>query len=114
MMPRPRLSIRRLMLIVAVVAAMLGGLIEYGRLTRVAAAYRAKAEDHAGLEKTLRMIIGQTGPNSPIDISPGEGLRSRRFTAKVVAEFQAGLARKYERAARYPWLSVEPDPAVPE
>ncbi len=24
------------------------------------------------------------------------------------------LARKYERAARYPWLPVEPDPPEPQ
>jgi hypothetical protein len=30
------------------------------------------------------------------------------------ADHHASLARKYERAARYPWLSVEPDPPDPE
>jgi hypothetical protein len=60
------------MAIVAVVAATLGGFVEHRRLTRIAAEYRAKAEDHAVVEKTLRMIVEQTGPNSPIDISPGE------------------------------------------
>lgn len=30
------------------------------------------------------------------------------------AEYHAGLRRKYERAARYPWLRVEPDPPAPE
>jgi hypothetical protein len=30
------------------------------------------------------------------------------------ADHHASLARKYERAARYPWLPVEPDPPEPE
>jgi hypothetical protein len=30
------------------------------------------------------------------------------------AHHHASLARKYERAARYPWLPVEPDPPEPE
>ena len=30
------------------------------------------------------------------------------------ADHHASLARKYERAARYPWLLVEPDPPEPE
>jgi hypothetical protein len=30
------------------------------------------------------------------------------------AEHHASLARKYERAARYPWLPVERDPPEPE
>ena len=113
-LPRLRFSVRLLMAIVAVVAATLGGFVEYRRLTRIAAEYRAKAEDHAGVEKTLRMIVEQTGPNSPVDISPGPGLRSRRFTAKAVADFEATLSRKYEKAARYPWLSVPPDPLMPD
>jgi hypothetical protein len=113
-LPRLRFSVRLLMAIVAVLAATLGGFVEYHRLKRIAAEYRAKAEDHAGVEKTLRAIIEQTGPNSPVDISPGPGLRSRRFTAKTVADFEAALSRKYERAARYPWLSVEPDPVMAE
>jgi hypothetical protein len=30
------------------------------------------------------------------------------------ADHHASLAGKYERAARYPWLLVEPDPPEPE
>jgi hypothetical protein len=29
------------------------------------------------------------------------------------ADYYAALARKHERAARYPWLPVEPDPPMP-
>ena len=111
---RLRISVRLLMAIVAVVAATLGGFVEYRRLNRIAAEYRAKAEEHAGVERTLRTVVEQTGPKSPVDISPGPGLRSRRFTAKAVADLEARLVRKYERAARYPWLSVAPDPAMPD
>jgi hypothetical protein len=31
-----------------------------------------------------------------------------------VAKYHYDLARKYEYAARYPWLSVEPDPPEPK
>jgi hypothetical protein len=30
------------------------------------------------------------------------------------ADHHASLARKYEEAARYPWLPVEPDPPEPD
>ena len=30
------------------------------------------------------------------------------------AAYHASLKRKYERAARYPWLPVEPDPPPPK
>jgi hypothetical protein len=29
-------------------------------------------------------------------------------------EWHDSMARKYEHAARYPWLPVEPDPPAPE
>jgi hypothetical protein len=29
------------------------------------------------------------------------------------AAYHAALGRKYERAARYPWLAIEPDPPIP-
>lgn len=30
------------------------------------------------------------------------------------SDYYAALQAKYERAARYPWLPVEPDPPMPE
>jgi hypothetical protein len=30
------------------------------------------------------------------------------------ADYQGAMRRKYERAARYPWFWVEPDPPEPE
>jgi hypothetical protein len=40
------------------------------------------------------------------------GRRVEKIAAKsaAMAVHYAALARKYERAARYPWLPVEPDP----
>jgi hypothetical protein len=112
-LPRLRFTLRTLIALVAVVAATLGGFLEYRRLMRKAAEYRARAEEHAGIEQTLRTIIEKSGPNPPVDISPGNGLRSKRFTAQALADHEAALRLKYERAACYPWLSVEPDPPEP-
>jgi hypothetical protein len=39
--------------------------------------------------------------------------RSERF-AVAMTNYWNGLRRKRERAARYPWLSVEPDPPQPD
>ena len=71
-LPRLRFTLRTLIALVAVVAAALGGFLEYRRLMRKAAEYRARAEEHAGIEQTLRTIIEKSGPSSPVDISPGE------------------------------------------
>jgi hypothetical protein len=112
-LPHPRFTLRALIALVAVVAVTLGGFLEYRRLMRKAAEYRARAEDHAGIEQTLWTIIEKSGPNSPVDLSPGKGLRSKRFTAQAVADHEMALRIKYERAADYPWLPVEPDPPEP-
>jgi hypothetical protein len=112
-LPRLRFTLRTLIALVPAVAATLGGFLEYRRLMRKAAEYRARAEEHAGIEQTLRTIIEKCGPNSPVDISPGNGLRSKRFTAQAVADHESALRLKYERAAGYPWLPVGTDPPEP-
>jgi hypothetical protein len=109
-----RFKLRTLMIAVAIVAALMGLVIEYRRLNRDAAKYRAWASEHAAIGQTLRWIIERDGADAPIDISPRPGVRSKRFTAKAVAEREASLRLKYERAARYPWLPVPPDPSEPE
>jgi hypothetical protein len=113
-LPRVRFTVRRLMIAVAIVALALGIFAECVRLSRKSASFRTQAEACSGIEETLRMIIAASGPDTPVDVSPGPGMPSRRFTAMVVAEHQAALKLKYERAARRPWLPVEPDPPEPQ
>jgi hypothetical protein len=40
--------------------------------------------------------------------------RRERESAEARASYHAGLKRKYEEAARYPWLPVDPDPPEPK
>jgi hypothetical protein len=112
--PRVRFKVRAMMASVAILAVLMGTFVEYGRLSRKSADLRARVEEHAGLEQTLRWTIATSGADAPIDISAGPGIRSKRFSARAGAEWQAALRRKYERAARYPWLSVDADPPEPE
>ena len=111
---RVRFTVRRLMIVVAVAAGLTAAWVGLARLRLLSSDYRAWAEQHAGIEEVLRRIVSSDGANTPVDVSPGPGLRSRRFTAWAVAEHEAALRRKYERAVRYPWLPVEPDPPAPE
>jgi hypothetical protein len=111
---RVRFTVVRMMVMVAVAAGLMTAWVGHARLRLLSSNYRARAEQHAGIEETLRRIVASDGADAPVDISPGPGLRSRRFTARAVAEHEAALLRKYERAARYPWLRVEPDPLEPE
>jgi len=106
--------VRWLIVAVEVVGVAIGAFIEINRLRHMSAKFRSRAEEHAAVEQSLRWVIATSGANSPIDISPGPGLRSKRYTARAAAEHEAMLARKYFRAARYPWLPVAPDPPEPE
>jgi hypothetical protein len=89
--PQTRLTIRRLMLVVAIAAAVAGWAVERHRrfadLARRHATALARGTDSGGVVLTF---------DTP----------TRRW--------RSGLQAKYERAARSPWLPVEPDPPEPE
>jgi hypothetical protein len=108
--PRLRFTVRRLMLAVAVVAALLG----CADLWRRREHYRRLAETHALSEMVLRVdsVMARGDPTG------GPGVRLLDLSdsleeAAKWADYHAGLRRKYERAARYPWLPVAPDPPPP-
>jgi hypothetical protein len=111
--PHVQFNVRMMMGMVAVAALVMGAMVEYARLGRMSAAFRDRAVEHAAIEETLRRIIAASGADAPVDISPGLGARSIRFTARAVAEHEVALRTKYERASRYPWLPVEPDSIFP-
>lgn len=94
-MPRFRFTMRGLMIAVAVV-----GVLIWIVWDRAGAKYR----ETAYLYRTLA-DKQWTGP--PLTEEQAS-VRQRRFQ-----EYTAEMARKYERAARYPWLPVEPDTPEP-
>src|SRR4051812_43721928 len=110
-MRRPR--VRIWMLMVAVAAA--GFSFSAPRMYLRAAHYRALAKYHAGCvwrsrreyEEITRKYKGIT-PDSPgkhfyEELNPAE-----RWLRRIA--YHDRLQHKYDRAARYPWLSVAPDP----
>jgi hypothetical protein len=106
-MPRFRFTIRRMMVAVAIVGALFGVLGLWQR----SAAYAAIAERHADEELAivalaLDALTARDGPRLPT------GLTLRMLMSRAVLHHK--LARKYRRAARYPWLPVAPDPPEPE
>jgi hypothetical protein len=92
-LPGLRFTVRRLMVVVAIVAIVFG-VAEL--MKRRSMAFRLKAASH---QRGL-VIIGSHRYYS--DASP------------AVAEYHMKLVEKYEHAARYPWLPVEADPPEPE
>jgi hypothetical protein len=97
----PRFRIRTLMIAVAVVAISL--CVEVVR--RRQEKYRCLALRHEILEELLKHghHYGEGYPSS-------DYLEVRRRLAK----YHAQMKTKYVQAARYPWLSVPPDPPPPE
>jgi hypothetical protein len=127
----PRFRLRTLLIAVAVVATVMG-------LQRRRADFLGRAEQHGRMElhrhAQARGLGGAILPRPMFealmdsdDLRSGCGwanYRGVRFEGKErlstlgaaleqMAAHHAALRRKYERAARYPWLPVAPDPPPP-
>ncbi len=129
-MRRPRLRLRTLLILVLLTGLGFGGYVlfrrseEYRRWARHAEEAErfleeqiASEDDFVATERKHQAQLERGG-------APKETLRdlsdSIEFTAKAavydraVREYQAKQKLKYLRAARYPWLMVEPDSAFRE
>jgi len=96
-MPRLRFTVRRMMIAVAIVAALLGWLGERrARFLRLSAHYGRLAKSYLDLQP---------------DPQPGEYPDATGWRQII---WSWGLRSKYERAARYPWLPIAPDPPEPD
>jgi hypothetical protein len=93
----PRMTTRRWMIAVAGFGLAMGGAAYAVRLAHRRAYYHSLAVNLRMAEQSCR--------------SPSYRDAVQDLTA---AKHLGQLAEKYERAARYPWLPVEPDPPEPE
>lgn len=128
-MRMPRFTIRRMMVGVAVVAVLVWSVIEARRLHRLSKYYRERAQSAANGEIGQQRVIADRAktirwcqealPTAPPQareaikqvIRANERDMARR---PVGIAYYVELKRKYERAARYPWLPVANDPEIPE
>ncbi len=106
-LPRLRFTVRAMMVAVAIVAAVLG-------LKRRMHDFSRRAEYHLlrADELAKGCVFGKMFRDDP-DRSRASQHEAERQNFRVVA-FHANLGVKYARAARYPWLSVAPDPPEPK
>lgn len=95
-LPRFRVTIRRMMVAVAIVGMCLGCGVWIQKLRRASESYRVRAILHTSSAARLIRYNHQHG-----------GLE------KHVA-YDLKMRAKYMRASLYPWLPVEPDPPKPE
>jgi hypothetical protein len=124
-------TIRQMMVVVAVTGVLLGGWLEAARLIRVATTRRREAASHAASEALVRKFATSSSQQAQELLQSAEQWRSSnpRFAQEVKrsasiawdqaerynrnADYWAMLHKKYDRAARLPWSSIEPDPPPP-
>jgi hypothetical protein len=110
----PRMTTRRWMVVVAVVGLLISGWVRLKQrrdcFLSMARSHERKMPSSTAEGKALRSRFGSTSGMSGEEI-----LLLRRDFDRMMdrADHHAALVRKYHRAARYPWLSVEPDPPEP-
>jgi hypothetical protein len=129
-----RMTTRRWMVAVVIIGLMLGGVRLKHRQSRLlsrAQYHEQRAAFLPKLESRARIICAEY----PAQIAGLEKLRryggpvrfrlehfkvqldrSREDLVRLPKKiaYHAAMAHKYEHAARYPWLPVEPDPPEPE
>ena len=103
--PHIRLTVRRLLVLVAVVAFAIGAT----RLTILAGEYRQKAREHAWKARAYGTAMSQRS-SFPIAFPDNRDSFDR---IRSVKDYHVGLEKKYSHAATHPWLLVEPDPPEP-
>lgn len=118
----PRLTTRRTMIVVAILALGFAAERPISRLARISSLRQNLAIVHAASERQFRNASGITsrfalqaptyGGLRPYDI---EAERRRRAAWQFrMAEYHGELSRRYERAAWYPWVAMAPNPPRPE
>jgi hypothetical protein len=101
----PRMTTRRWMLAVALVAVSFWGGRAAIRLKRESARRLSWAARHDAIGGELRLILVKMTARAKPRV-----LRNLRDQI----EHHAEIARKYAAAAYRPWLPIEPDPPEPE
>jgi hypothetical protein len=124
------MTTRRWMIAVAVVALPMGGyslkrlhdgFMDRARYHAESATDCFEAENNAQkyIEGTDSLLesIGEDGSADRFDVSRLKADRADMarnvIEWKRLVAYHAAMARKYENAARHPWLPVEPDPPEP-
>jgi hypothetical protein len=111
-LPRPRVSLRWLMVAVAIVALVLG----VGTMGWRYLALRTKADFHERMEREQaekqRAIEDLAlAANSP---EVAARMRADKAVHAKIENYHSRLKAKYRELASRPWLPIEPDPPEPD
>jgi hypothetical protein len=117
-MPRVRFAMKRMMLAMAALALIMGGL----RIAWLRDGYRKAAAFHAATENLQRVFLEGAKTEEELALAfgyelPGEEKAQQAAKIQIMqrkADNFAAMRRKYERAAARPWMAVDPDPPSPQ
>lgn len=126
----PGMTTRRWMIVIAGVAFLAGGWVEYVRLSQLSAYYHKRRNIFLNNYIHYRRDVSNycewcVAAFGKMRVSRSAYMPEERFKdfkrefdvielqSLIVADHFLGLARKYERAAAHPWWSIPPDPALP-
>jgi len=121
-MPFPRMTTRRWMVAVAVVALISGLVHRRSAFLEKAARHAATYEEYKRvldwtpefkLSREFAVYLATPDPNQPWKVLVPFDEKSW-IDPRRVQQYHAMLAAKYRRAARRPWLPVPPDPPEPK
>jgi hypothetical protein len=116
-LPRMRFTIRRMMVAIAVVAAILGLIEERrARFRRISLAHTREQANLNLTDLDVYLIIEprQTGANPSPSTIKAEAARMRAtIPFSRFLDHHARMAEKYQRASSRPWLLVASDPPAP-
>src|SRR4051812_40930884 len=104
-MPLPRFRLRTLMIAVAAVGVVFGGLAGLHRIDQQRQRFRTLARNHLNREYVNRLIM-----QGSAEYGDAKAITEQH---RMLAEYHHALNLKYEHAARYPWLPVPPDEPEP-
>jgi hypothetical protein len=117
---RPRFTVRRLMTAVAIVAVVLAAWLKsvpYWELSRQyqerVGFFELSARGQVGRIECYEILIAGKQKDPDSEVFTFELMQDQVKTARVWLDYYRGLTAKYKRAARCPWLPVEPDPPDP-
>ena len=118
---RVRFSVRRMMVAVAVVAALLTGGIQAMKMSQLTEVHRRKAAEYARYAESFRTNVPvferleiywserSDDPRSPVKIK-WCGVYAR-YNRRCSSYYER-LKEKYEYLASHPWLAASPDPPL--
>jgi hypothetical protein len=123
-LPRVRFTIGRMMVAVAISAIFMAGLLQFARRKQLIEQYEGRVINARRLVSRARLTANLSHEEwlahcreiDRLDRANPPFRTARGYPPELAKELIAygeSIRRKYDRAIRYPWLPVLPDPSDP-